>query len=151
MIEATRIPPNARSTTPLTTGLSRNGAYRLRMNRARKPRPLPLGGASSSAIRGGIRTHGKQSTRLASTRRRSTTSALTNTVTCSTAFRNTLPAAYSAKLRTAGMGTSAPSANAVVSVTVLSRIDGPIFASVRATRSSAERYCGVDPASSETS
>ena len=65
--------------------------------------------------------------------------ALTNTVTCKIAFKSTLPAAYSAKLRTAGMGTTAPRAKATVSVIVLSRIDGPIFASVLATRSSTER------------
>ena len=45
------------------------------------------------------------------------------------------------------MGTSAPKANAVVSVTELSKIDGPIFDSVRATRSSGERCIGTVTAS----
>lgn len=66
------------------------------------------------------------------------------TVIWSIAFTSTLSAAYSAKFRTAGIGTSAPKAKATVCVHVLSSKLGPIFASVRATRSSGFRYADMD-------
>jgi hypothetical protein len=78
-------------------------------------------------------------------------SALTKTETWSNAFKKTLPAAYKAKLRTAGMGTNAPRPKATVSVTELNRIDGPIFANVRATLSSADRYKGTEAVSTDSS
>lgn len=74
-----------------------------------------------------------------------------NTVTCRIAFKSTLPAAYRAKFLTAGIGTKAPSANANVSVIVLSKIEGPILANVLATRSSGDKYNGTDRASTESS
>ena len=62
-------------------------------------------------------------------------------------MRNTLPAAYKAKFLTAGIGTSAPNANAVVSVIVLSSMEGPILARVLAILSSAGKYKGIEFAS----
>lgn len=78
-------------------------------------------------------------------------SALTNTVTCNIAFKSTLPAAYNAKFLTAGIGTIAPKANATVSVMVLNKILGPIFATVLATLSSAFKYKGMLAASPPSS
>src|ERR1700728_3368909 len=88
---------------------------------------------------------------LTSTRFKSITSALMKTVICKMAFNKTLPAAYNAKFRTAGIGTRAPRANATVSVIVLNKMDGPILASVLATRSSAGKYNGSDRASTDSS
>lgn len=86
-----------------------------------------------------------------STRFKSRTKAAMNTVTCRIAFNSTLPAAYNAKLRTAGIGTKAPSAKAKVSVRELSNMDGPILAKVRATRSSGDKDIGADPVSTDSS
>ena len=84
---------------------------------------------------------------LTSQRFRSRSIALTKAVICRIAFIRTLPAAYRAKFLTAGIGTIAPRANAMVSIKALSKIEGPILASVRAIRSSADRYNGTDTAS----